>query len=116
MPHTDNWLQIAIEEAKKMKKELMWPWLGWQYTEWKLSWINELIQRLEALAEVATKDDGWISVSERLPEEYGNYIAWWDGFIELLFFWKEKKWYYDDDWVNIWVTHWMNLPLSPTTT
>lgn len=66
-----NNLAIAIEEAKKMIKE----WesdddflYGLYETERYI--INKLIERLEVLSEESVpQDDGWISVSERLPEE-----------------------------------------------
>ena len=62
----------------------------------------------------------WIPVTERLPEERGNYIVvincprgQWD---EICAFDGEKEWVSIDEYAEIatkWVTHWMPLPEPP---
>ena len=66
------------------------------------------------------KTPKWISVTERLPEERGNYLVVincprgrWD---EICAFDGEKEWVSIDEYAEIatkWVTHWMPLPEPP---
>ena len=121
MPHTtDNGLQIAIWIAKEMKikkrryREAIcttWPEEENLLSQEKV--LDELIQRLEARAEVATGDDGWISVEDRLPEEGQKVICYRDTEIAQIFIttWSETEKVYEK-WNA--VTHWQPLPLPPT--
>ena len=58
-----NGMQQAIEEAKKMRDELI--------NDREVQLLNMVIERLEKLPQ----DNGWISVEDRLPEKEGEYNA-----------------------------------------
>ena len=62
----------------------------------------------------------WISVNERLPETYGEYIVFVKNLTGQIFLEKSifvanyfyKQWLFEG-WVDNKVTHWMPLPEPP---
>ena len=111
MPHTtDNGLQIAISEAKKMQEKCCY---HWEYGEWYMFAINEFIQSLEARAEVATEDDGWIDIRLQEPIDTQRVIVpndeWTIVEYENWLFWTS-----DTSCYRLWeVKLWQPLPLPP---
>lgn len=72
----------------------------------------------QAAAEYATDtnvgSNGWISVSERLPEESLNSVIGWDEYRERCVFvqYLQGQWKLGD-WESVKITHWMNVPYQP---
>ena len=91
--------------------------------------------RLEEKQATSDETSKWIPVTERLPEENGDYLVFKDNRygcrVEILGFakdgrkvdkydfyrgWKNVWYYYDSEWGHITtgnVTHWMPLPEPP---
>lgn len=82
--------------------------------------FQELIDELQEAIEQDEKENGWIPVSERLPEIKKNYLECYlvtDGrFCWMAYFASEKEWVFAEctdcknkiDWTN--VVAWMPLP------
>lgn len=63
-------------------------------------------------------DDGWVSVEDRLPEEWDNYLVSFKKTTGELTYHPYHKWCWigEDGYVmeyNLSVTHWMPLPQPP---
>jgi len=55
----------------------------------------------------------WIPVSERLPEKYGDYLAYSQGTgVAWMVFNYNKEWISGDEYIRN-TTHWMPLPEPP---
>jgi hypothetical protein len=73
----------------------------------------ESTERVFALFEAQSKPEGWIPVSERLPDEGRAVLIVADGWVKMG--WRNGEWI-DWDGDECVVTHWMPLPAPPTQT
>lgn len=60
----NNWIAIAIEEAKKMRQSILDSSF---YNEFQINTIHNFIERLEAKASIV-EDDGWIKFEDESPQ------------------------------------------------
>lgn len=71
---------------------------------------------LPKIAELENEQNKWISVEDRLPEDFSTvWGAWW---VYWKLTWKiyhVRDWRFKDDKDIEHVTHWMPLPIPPTT-
>lgn len=117
-----NGIELSIEEAEKMHEKDETAWIFWI---WLRFGIQRVIERLEKLQQ----DDGWISVEERLPEEWQLILCYEDSkrgkhiwvFSSVAQF-TVNKWllciYNLDDLQWLWAiiaTQWQPLPTPPIT-
>ena len=80
-------------------------------------WVEEyelhpMKERINSLPQY-NPEDGWIPVTERLPEEW-CYLAFSDGIMYVTATWNDSIFWNAWEIVS-WVTHWMPLPLPPIT-
>ena len=88
-----------------------------------ISIVNQLAEEYKSnLSETLTSSDGWISVSERLPEltegtEYFKQskcclvtLKWWDGDMTESVGWYNQSGVWNEDSKNCKVVAWMPLP------
>lgn len=55
----------------------------------------------------------WVSVKERLPEEYSNCIVWNGAYINVALYWGDGRWWPAGGYFVNDITHWMPLPEGP---
>lgn len=79
-------IKIAIKYLKQwieIEKQIDPACLGSAYAKNKKGKIKAIEVAIQALTEKQGREQGWIPVSERLPEKYGTYIvAWRPGYID----------------------------------
>lgn len=78
--------------------------------------IDELLSARRELAELR-RNDGWVSVGERLPEDSGDVLLY-DGESFYVAYWRNEFKSWDSDkygWLpdDVIVTHWRPLPEPP---
>ena len=80
--------------------------------------VDNVIDAIETL--ISSRADGWVKVSDGLPEEAGRYLCWVteqndlgkSGFVwNCCFHIHEESW--SDNLKEMRVTHWMPLPQKP---
>jgi hypothetical protein len=130
-PKTDA--LIARHKAETHALETRFPDRGYVVTrhEWRdhsvrqaqelLDHTKDLEREVSSLrAQLSKVRDGWIPVSERLPETSGWYQVWHDKMPSRLELQRIPTYYFDSsikEWRN-WhysgtATHWMPLPVAP---
>ena len=70
--------------------------------------------RAQVIGAISRAKGGWIPVTERLPEESGEYLAYcgeYDGICVLYYEILKTKGKWRTNWKE--VTHWMPLPTPP---
>lgn len=95
-----------------MNKQKIEDWVvestGYFYDDNRIT-MNETIDIIQKYTQ---EQSGWVSVDDRLPEEYGEYLcatkARPHGWV---FKYAQVGWMCSDEYP---VTHWMPLPLPPT--
>ena len=91
-----------LDDIAKESIESFWESIG---TDVYPTWISTAKERIQSLW------DGWIPVTERLPEEW-CYLAFSDGIMYVTATWNDSIFWNAWEIVS-WVTHWMNLPNPP---
>ena len=110
---------VSDMDKKYIWNEIKYTYHGWfdhGYAKWKLTALEDMKDEVQALW------DGWIPVTERLPEEdeeteliLANKGRW------MVFSWfYDENWFYTIDWEDDrehkserFVDYWMPLPLPP---
>ena len=96
-----NELKSIIKKSSRYNRYTKARWAGIEKAD--LLNVNSLISQLE---------NPWISVEDRLPDEFGDYLVYGEGFIESDY-WNSTidGFAFRDD-----ATHWMPLPTPPKET
>lgn len=99
-------LDEMMEERTPYKEDMpLHKTLWYELCHWWYIALEEAKSRIQALW------DGWIPVTERLPEEW-CYLAFSDGIMYVTATWNDSIFWNAWEIVS-WVTHWMNLPNPP---
>jgi len=78
-------------------------------------WREQLEQAASEIEELQEQVPQWISVSQRLPEEYERVIGWRAGLVRAGEVWRNESggWLCGDCEPAGGITHWMPLPEPP---
>lgn len=106
--------QQAIDIAENMLSKYTdnISWDNFQYDSWYCNALEHILEDLKSLW------DGWIPVTERLPEEHSDILVYYywnrnSKFFPECQYMKQTSYYNDRFECEEEVTHWMNLPDSP---
>lgn len=83
-----------LEEMKKLiKQNNAW----WFWDNILVSWISLIESAISRIKE-EVKDDNWIPVSERLPEEWKKVFIIWGDKVIPAYFWKWYLYFWRESW------------------
>ena len=95
-----------LDDIAKESMESFWESIG---TDIYPTWISTAKERIQALW------DGWIPVSETLPEFWWEYIVTRESWVVSTLEYDSRWWHWEWQEPMYWSrpTHWMNLPNPP---
>lgn len=108
---------VSDMDKKYIWNEIKYTYHGWfdhGYAKWKLTALEDMKDELQALP------DGWIPVTERLPENSNDILLRWIFWYVNTAIWRYhhtgENWFVLPNTVGFYktenVTHWMPLPNS----
>jgi hypothetical protein len=72
---------------------------------------SDVIKKIYGVKTNTARDDDWIPITDRLPDNGDNVLLWDGDFIEILLWFDRDQ--FESMYKNI--THWMPLPAPPDT-